>query len=106
MQKLDSFHEIHRERDGGFEYHPAPGVRRSGRSAVETEPRCRFTQRPVTVDEVRYPERIPAQIDRDFAALAQTQELTLDGSDRSEFRVDMHGASWVIAPDASEATNA
>jgi hypothetical protein len=64
-----------------------------GRAAVETKPGGGVDELAVTVDEVRHPERIIAQIDCDFTPLAKTQELTLNGNFVERWKGEV--AAWI-----------
>ena len=87
MQIFDSGNELRGERHRGFKDHPAPGMPCSGRATVEAEPGGGVDKLPLTVDEVRHPECILTQIDRNFTPLAKTQELALNGGGESVRRI-------------------
>jgi len=80
MQALDSRGELPGQRHCGLENHPASRMRREWRAAVEAEPGDRVDKLSITVDEIRDPERVLAQVDRHFAPLAPTQKLALNRS--------------------------
>jgi hypothetical protein len=97
MQGLDSCSELPRQRHSGFEDHPGSRIRRKRRPAVEPEPGDRIDKLSLTVDEVRDPERILAQVDRHFAPVAATQELALNRSCESVPWVQVQ-AGLIAAP--------
>jgi len=96
MQGLDSGGELAGQRHGGFEDHPAPRIRGKRRAAVEAEPCDRVDKLSITVDEIRDPERILAQVDRHLAPLTPTQKLALNRSCESVPSVEVQ-ASLIAA---------
>jgi hypothetical protein len=77
IQRLDSRHQFVRKRKRRFKHHAPPrlGARRS---AVEPHPCDRIDELPLTVDEVRDPERVVEHEEGDFASLASPQNLALE----------------------------
>jgi len=84
VQRLDPRNEFRRQRNGGFECHPACGMSIRERPAVEAEPGIHVDQHPLPVDEIRDPRRAFAKVDGDRAVFAEPQELALDRRRRSE----------------------
>jgi hypothetical protein len=85
MQALDSLDKFFGQRYGRLKNHATPRMCCRQRAAVKTKPGNRVDERALAIDEVRDPEGAIAQKDRHFAALAQTQELALNGMRASRF---------------------
>ena len=72
VQAFDSLDQFLGQRRGRLENQPTPRVCRGLRAAIEVaEPGDGVHERPIAIDEVRYPERAIAQEYRHFAALAE-----------------------------------
>jgi hypothetical protein len=68
-------------------------MRRRNGAAVETEPGGRIDELALAVDEISDPQPAIAQEDRHFAALVMAQQLTLDGSRETRFRLNVQCVS-------------
>ena len=77
MQCLDAFREVVRDGRCGFERH-SPACVNAGPTAIEAEPTLRIDQFAAVVDEIGHPQDTVTQVDRRFAALAPSQDLTQD----------------------------
>jgi len=71
MQAFDLRCQLGGERNGRLQKHPPSRRAFPCRRAVETEPDRGFDELAAAVDEIRNPETAVAQVDRDFAPLAQ-----------------------------------
>jgi hypothetical protein len=89
MQPLDSLDKFLGQRCGRLKNHATPRICCRQRAAVKTKPGNRVDERALAVDEVRDPEAAIAQKDRHFTALAQTQELALNGMRASWFESEI-----------------
>ena len=96
IQCPDPRNQFVRKRKRRFKRHPLPrlGARRS---AVEPHPCGRIDKLPLTIDEVRDPERVIEQEDGNFAPLASPQNLALERTRDFAILGDFHSRLSVLS---------
>src|SRR2546421_3664024 len=90
MQAFDSLHELRGYGNCGFENHAMPCMGRRDRGAVEAEPNPCVYELAATINEVRHPKPVAAQVNRDFAPRIQTQQLALNCACRLVAGIESH----------------